>query len=184
MIAAGSGLTEDDMSEKSESKNEKTVDLVEGAKKALARSIEEVGAERHDFAQRAYWLKHLGGFLDVSIVLLGVSAPALVTYLTQQPVPDPSLTLYTIIVVAVAGAFATMRSVLKWGEKYGFAMMTAMKLRELEANARLEMEEILHSSNEVMIYGKLTSLNRDIQTQWTKIIRRHLVSGGNSGEGE
>ncbi|MDT8324440.1 MAG: hypothetical protein RRA94_10030 [Bacteroidota bacterium] len=158
--------------------------LVEGAKQALLQSIDEIGAERHEFASQAQWLKRINSFFNVSIVLLGVAAPAVVTYLTQQPTQDPSLTLKTIVIVGVAGAFATLRGVLKWGEKYGFAVMTAMKLRELEANARLEMEEILHTSNDVMIYGKLSNLNREIQEKWTEIIRRHLVSGGSGGEGE
>jgi hypothetical protein len=170
----------------SEARERREVDggLVEGAKEALLQSIEEIGAERHEFASQAQWLKRINSFFNVSIVLLGVGAPAVVTYLTQQPVPDPSLTLKTIIIVAVAGAFATLRGFLKWGEKYGFAVMTAMKLRELEANARLEMEEILHTANDVQIYGKLSALNREIQEQWTEIIRRHLVSGGSGGEGE
>jgi len=46
------------------------------------------------------------------------------------------------------------------------------------------MEEILHTANDVMIYGKLSALNREIQEKWTEIIRRHLVSGGSGGEGE
>ncbi len=171
------------MSEKRESK-EASADLVEDAKQALINSIDEIGQERHEFASQAQWLKRINGFFNVSIVLLGVAAPAVVTYMTQQPEPDPSLTLKTIIIVGVAGAFATLRGFLKWGEKYGFAVMTAMKLRELEANARLEMEEILHSTNDVMLYGKLSALNRDIQSQWTEIIRRHLVSGGSGGEGD
>ncbi len=160
------------------------MELVEDAKIALARSIEEIGAERHEFASQAQWLKRINSFFNVSIVLLGVAAPAVVTYLTQQPNPDPSLTLKTIVIVGVAGAFATLRGLLKWGEKYGFAVMTSMKLRELEANARLEMEEILHTANEFIIYGKLSALNREIQERWTEIIRRHLISGGNGGEGD
>lgn len=156
---------------------------VQGARESLLASIEELGRERHEFANRAQWLKRINGFFNVSLVLLGVSAPAVVTYMTQQPITDPSLTLQTVLLVAVFGAFATMRVVMKWGERYSYAVMTSMKLRELEASARLEMEEILHTANELMMFGKLSALNSDIQQQWTEIIRRHLVSGGEGGEG-
>jgi len=170
------------MSEAGES-SERSGPLVEGAKEALLESIEEIGMERMEYTRHAQWLKRLNGFFNVLVVLLGVATPAVVTYLTQLPNPDPSLTLKTIILVGVAAAVATLRGLFKWGEKYGFALMTAMKLRELESHARLELEEILHTTNDMMMYGRLSTLNRELQEEWTAIVRRQLVSEGYGSEG-
>ncbi|MCB2203847.1 hypothetical protein KQI65_03795 [bacterium] len=170
------------MSESREGKEVQGQQL-DDARSALIASIEEIGAERNEYAARAQWLKRLSGLFNVLIVLLSIASPAMVTYLTQQPSPDPSLTLKTIILVALTGVVATLRSVLKWGEQYGFAVMTAMKLRELESHARLEMEEVLNTANDMVVHGKLTALNQELQERWTAIVRRHLVSGGYGGEG-
>lgn len=170
------------MAEARESR-EITDGMIQGAVQALSDSLEEISQERQDFASQARRLKSFSGFFNVLIILLSVAAPIIVTYLTQQVNPSPDLILYTIIIVALLGGFATLRVVLRWGEKYGYAVMTAMKLRELESNARMDMEEILHTNKDSYVYVKLSALNRDVQDKWTAIIRRHLVSGGSGGEG-
>ncbi|MBN1446401.1 MAG: hypothetical protein JXA28_00620 [Bacteroidetes bacterium] len=163
---------------------EQTDQLVQGAVQALSESLDEISAERNDFSSQAGWLKRIDGLFNVSIVFLGVAAPIVVTYLTQQSNPAPDLIRNTILLVAVTGAVAVLRSVLRFGEKYGYTVMTAMKLRELESIARLEMEEIINTSRDTFVYGKLSALNRDVQEKWTQIIRNHLVSGGRGGEGQ
>lgn len=164
---------------------EDTMNLNQRALQALTESIEEISSESREFSRQAGWLKRLDSLFNVAIVILGVAAPAIVTYLTQQNRLDPVLTMRTILLVAVTGAVAMLRGVMRFGEKYGYTVMTAMKLRELESNARLEMEEIIHTSQggSVHVQGKLTALNREVQKEWTEIIRRHLASGGRGGEG-
>ena len=151
---------------------------------ALNRSIEAVGRERRHFFWQAQWLKRINAIFNVSIVFLGVAAAALVTYMTQQPFLDPSLKLQAILVVGLAGAFAILRIVLNWNDRYRYAVLTAMRLREIEANARLEREEILQTGSEHVAVGRLAALNRDVQMQWSEAIRSHLAGGGNTAEGE
>ncbi|PLX23108.1 MAG: hypothetical protein C0600_15750 [Ignavibacteria bacterium] len=160
-----------------------TDNLIQGAVEALSESFEEMDSERAEFAGQARRHKFLNGFFNVLIVLLSVAAPIVVTYMTLHDNPSMDLMRNTIILVAITGALAILRSVLRPGEKYGYAVMTAMKLRELESNAKMEMEEILHTTKDVLTYGKLSALNREVQESWTDIIQKHLASGGSGGEG-
>jgi hypothetical protein len=74
----------------------------------------------------------------VTTILLGVSAPALVT-------ADKGgwWQLAAIVVTAFASASATIRTVLRFSERYSNSALTSLALLDVEAQVRAKKEEVM-----------------------------------------
>ena len=103
------------------------------------------------------------------LAILGVGAPALVTYQTQVE-GEPLLVLLTIGLTAIAGAAANLQAIFRWGERYTRAMLTALNLEELSSNAKAAMQEILAVEDPIHQMHELRGLNEDAG----KILRRTI----------
>src|ERR1700731_1690197 len=130
----------------------------------LTKTITEIQDDQKQYHIQARSLRKLSSFLNVMIVILGIAAPTLVTYQTQQKEHAPFwLAPSAILIVAIAGAGANLRSVLRWNERYGYTAMTDLKLRELSSDLKLRQQDILSTTLPQVVPEKLAQLNREAQ---------------------
>ncbi len=145
----------------------------ESATTLLEETIKDIKKDRTSYSKKGERLRILNSFFNVSTVILGVAAPAFVTFQTQQS--GPGILMYiSIFLVAIAGATATLRGVLRWGERFGYTTLTALALRELETTTQLDREDILTTVKDEFICGKIFELNRKTQHRRSEIIKRYL----------
>jgi hypothetical protein len=129
---------------------------------------------RIDAEVRAYKIKQrrngaANTWFRAILAVLGVGAPALVTYQTQVE-GEPLLVLLTIGLTALAGAAANLQAIFRWGERYTRAMLTALNLEELSSNTKAAMQEILAVDDPIHRMHELRGLNEDAG----KILRRTI----------
>ncbi len=148
--------------------------LVEPARMLLNDTFKKLGAEKDKYSKWGRWLKRWNTFFNASTVLLSVVAPALVTYQTQQSGGGDGLTFVAIAFVGVAGAAATLRTVFRFSERFGYTTLTGLALQELESNSRLDLEDMLNSAEGVDIHSKLSDLNRNTQRVMNEIIKAYI----------
>ena len=134
----------------------------EEAINVIKHTIEDIAQDRSTYSLRAERLRKLNSFFNVTTIILGVAAPAFVTYQTQQKDASDLLIFLSIILVAVASATATLRGVLRWSERFGYTALTSLYLQELESSVKLEMEDIIYSVKVELVYEKLSELNRNL----------------------
>ncbi|NIB45211.1 DUF4231 domain-containing protein [Pseudomaricurvus alkylphenolicus] len=148
--------------------------MIDEAIKIIEGTIVEIDRDYSTYSSRAERLRKLNSFFNVSTIILGVSAPAFVTYQTQQEDASQLLVFVSIILVAVASATATLRGVLRWSERFGYTALTSLYLQELSSSVKLEKEDIIQTVKKELINEKLSELNRNAQKRRGEIIRGYL----------
>ncbi len=66
------------------------------------------------------------------LAILGVAAPALVTFQTQPVAQYWYVQLPVIAVIAIAGAAATLQNIFRWDERYRRTLLSSLSLYELD----------------------------------------------------
>jgi hypothetical protein len=136
---------------------EETVDRIEGAAAAeQARS------------KRLRWSNSVFSF---AAAILGVGAPALVTYFAQSPNGSSTLKVVAILSAAFAGATTVLLNTFRWGQRYGQSSLAAISLRELASSTRLRLHDIKRTTNAEAIPEKLHLINHESQKQMFDILR-------------
>jgi hypothetical protein len=102
----------------------------------------EIQIEAKELRQEAKGMRAKHQFFTTATILLGVAAPAFVTY---TPRSDDELLwkLAAIVVTALASASATIRTVLRYGDRYANASLTSMALEDLYAELDTKRNEVL-----------------------------------------
>ena len=102
----------------------------------------EIRAESAGLKRESKSMRFRHQFYTVTTILLGVIAPAVVTY-----TPPPDIILWwkpvAIVVTAIATASATIRTVLRYGDRYSNSALTAIALDDLLAQLNTKREEVL-----------------------------------------
>ena len=145
---------------------------VEKATEALDQTIQRVSKEAIRFRRQASSQQRNHMWFKAITAVLGVAAPALVTY--QTSVELAPYYLLTIFLVGVAGASATLQATFRWGEKYGRTRLTALALEEIESDLLMAKEDILDSDDKLKIYQKLRSLNEQASNKRKDIYRKQI----------
>jgi hypothetical protein len=114
----------------------------------------EIRTESTKLTKEAESMRWKHRFFTVMTVLLGVAAPAVVTY-----TPGPALDLYwkpiAIAITAFATASATIRTVLRYGDRYANSALTAIAFDDLCAQLFAKREEVLSQVKEEYVEMKL-----------------------------
>ena len=152
--------------------DEKIQTRVEKSVLALDKTITRVAIEAKSFTSKASNQQRYHLWFKAISAVLGVIAPALVTY--QTSVESAPYYLLTIVLVGIAGASATLQATFGWGEKYGRTRLTALALEELESDLVVAREDILDSDDGLKIYQKLRSLNEKASETRKDIYRKQI----------
>lgn len=145
---------------------------VEKATEALDQTIQRISKEAIRFTRQASSQQRYHTWFKAITAVLGVAAPALVTY--QTSVASSPYYLLTIFLVGIAGASATLQATFGWGEKYGRTRLTALALEELESDLLVAREDILDSDDNLKIYQRLRSLNEQASDKRKDIYRKQI----------
>ena len=105
------------------------------------------------------------------IVLLGVTAPALVTYQTQ--IDSNRWKLIAVVATALAGGSATLQSAFRWGETYKNHRLTALKLEKLLIELDYSRQDALNIIDPAHVYSEIRKIQLDTATDLVKIISEH-----------
>ncbi len=121
-------------SAKSTTEAEDTIQLV----------AKEIQIEAANLKAEAQTMRVKHQFFTVATILLGVAAPAFVTYSpTQGSGVEVWWKVVAIIVTALASASATIRTVLRYGDRYANSSLTSMALEDLYAELHTKRNEVL-----------------------------------------
>jgi hypothetical protein len=142
------------------------------------RIVQELTTSR----RKAAYLKNINTVFRTFTALLGVLAPALVTYQTQ--VPTDTWKLAAILTTVLVGTSATLQSTFRWGEAYRNHRLTALRLEVLLLNLDFASQDALDTTDLTKAYDDLKVIHKDAVTEMTRILGEHvhldvdLMTGG------
>ena len=115
--------------------------MVEQGRGPVIDVVSEIALKADKLEVESRRFRRLHQAFTVLTILLGVAAPAIVTY---SPPPDIEVRwkLFAICATAFAGASATLRTVLRFGERYSNSALTAITLRELAARLEAQARKV------------------------------------------
>jgi hypothetical protein len=105
--------------------------------------IKKINTEALKLKREAKWMHSKHQVFTVSTILLGVSAPAVVTYSTGDL--SQLWKIFAIILTAIATASATIRSVLRYSQRYSNAELTSLSLFHLQRQVQSKMYDVLNT---------------------------------------
>ena len=147
-------------------------DRIKSAIAALDQTIDRVAEDAKQYEVRAARQRNYHVIFRAVTAILGVAAPALVTYQTQ--VAGELFKLLAILLTGIAGAAATLQATFGWGESYGRTQLTALALRELESDMRMRKESALDTTDQMKKYSDVRGLNGSGYQRWQQIIRLQI----------
>ena len=134
--------------------------------------IVKINLEALKLKKEAKWMHSKHQILTVSTILLGVIAPAVVTYSSAS---SPELwKLIAIIITATATASATIRSVLRYSQRYSNAELTSLSLFHLQRQVQAKMYDVLNTVIEKFRDQKLYEIAAWGDEQMYTIIKSYV----------
>jgi hypothetical protein len=133
-------------------------------------SISRKAAELESESRR---LRRLYQTFTVLTILLGVSAPAVVTY-TAPAAFEVWWKLFAIVVTAFATASATIRTVLRFSERYSNSALTSIALLDLEAQVQARHEDVLTTVKDEFREQKLFEVSAWARKQMFEIVKSYV----------
>ena len=112
--------------------------LLSKGEQSVGRAAHEISAKARELEQESKHLRLYHQVFTILTILLGVSAPALVTVNKAG-----WWELVAIVVTAFAAASATIRTVLRFSERYSNSALTSIALLDAEAQVQAKKEEVL-----------------------------------------
>ena len=141
---------------------------------AVLQTAEEIASRARALERESKRLKAYHQFFTILTILLGVTAPALVTYSPPSTVDAVSWKIIVVAVTAFATAAATIRTVLRFSERYSNSALTSISLLDLEAKIQEKRQDILATVKPEFIDLKLYELSAWARAQMFEIIRAHV----------
>ena len=139
--------------------------MAEG-EKSLNETIEKINKKAKELEEQGYKMRCRHQRVTVLTILLGVTAPALVTFsiTINSIITNVDLQILvqipTVVITAFASAFATIKTVLRFSERYSNSALTSLALFQLankiqheKANA-LMLQEQFHQTKFFEIAAK------------------------------
>jgi len=111
--------------------------------------------------------------LTVATILLGVCAPAVVTY-TASPELATIWKIIAILITAIATASATIRSVLRYNQRYSNSELTSLSLSHLQRQVQAQMYDVLTTVQELYRDQKLYKIAGWADEEMYKIMKNYI----------
>jgi hypothetical protein len=124
------------------------------AEDSVNQAVMEINGKARSLENEAGRLRNYHQIFTILTILLGVSAPALVSYSPSEPIVW-WWKMLTIGVTALASASATIRTVLRFGERYSSAALTSITLLDIEAQVQAKQQEVIMTVKEEFQSQKL-----------------------------
>ena len=102
----------------------------------------EILKNSNGLENEAKWLRRWHQWFTGLTILLGVAAPAVVTYTPPVGI-EFTWKIIAIVITAFATASATIRTVLRFSERYSNSALTAIALKELWAEVQATRQQVL-----------------------------------------
>ncbi len=141
------------------------------AKQSIEEGINAIGYEAKSLKMHAKRMNFYHQIFTVSTILLGVSAPAMVTY---SPTSYAEVwKLVAIVITAFATASATMRTVLRFGERYSNSELASLELFNLKNKVQGKMKDILVTVKDEFIPLKISEISIWAGDQMFNIVKSY-----------
>jgi hypothetical protein len=124
---------------------------------AIENLIVQITDEARKLKNSARRLHYYYKALTITTIILGVSAPAIVTY--SGNITSDVWKILAIAITAFATASATIRSVLRYSERYSNSELTSLNLYNLKAQIEARKFEIQTVVKDELQNQKLFSLH-------------------------
>jgi hypothetical protein len=139
----------------------------------LEGTLQRIEAEAQEYRKKEGRHGFANTWFRAGLAVLGVAAPALVTYQTQVE-GEPLLVLLTIGLTALAGAAATLQAIFRWGDRYKQAILAAINLEELSSNTKNVRQQIMAVNDDLYQLQGLKKLNEDAGNILRTTIRTYV----------
>lgn len=128
---------------------------MESGIKTIDSLISQISDEARKLKNSAIALHFYYKMLTVTTIILGVSAPALVTYSGRE---SEGWKIFAVVITALATASATIRSVLRHSERYSNSELTSLNLSRLKSQIEYRKIEIQTTVRDELVDQKFFSL--------------------------
>lgn len=139
----------------------------------ISNAISEIENEAKKLSHDAKWNRRNHVIFNTLIIVLGVAAPALVTF--QTYVADPMFQLSAIALTAIVGATATLRGFFRFSEHFILDSKASLELKQLASETNSKLSTLIMSTNrDNEWYARIQTLNSSTLTKWQTIQTNHL----------
>lgn len=132
--------------------------------------IRDTEKRSQDLESEARYLRSRHQIYTVSTIILGVIAPAAISY-TPPVGYEVYWKLFAIFVTAFATASATIRTVLRYGERYSNSSLTSIALLDLKSQIQAKKEDIAITVKEEFKAQKLYEVSAWGRRQMFEILK-------------
>ncbi len=141
---------------------------------SVLQATQEITSKARSLERESNRMRFSYQLFTVLTILLGVSAPAFVTY---SPPATIDLVWWKIIVIAVtafATAAATIRTVLRFSERYSNSALTSIALLDLEAKVHAKRQEVIKTVKTEFAEQKLYEVSAWARASMYEIIKKYV----------
>jgi hypothetical protein len=139
---------------------------------AIGSSLNDIKVQVSEYRKIANRNRRLHVGFATLLAVLGVAAPALVTYQTQ--VDNEWLKLSAILLTSLVGASAVLQATFGWNDAYRRSSLTALALDELQANAESQLTESLATTDRLASTIRLSELRTGLHREKRRILREQI----------
>lgn len=141
---------------------------------SVLQVTQEISSKARTLEQEASRNRFNHQLFTILTILLGISAPALVTYSPPPTVDVVWWKIIVILVTAFATAAATIRTVLRFSERYSNSALTSINLLDLEAKVHAKRQEVLTTVKDEFIEQKLYEISAWARAQMFEITKAYV----------
>ncbi len=134
--------------------------------------MKDIHGKAEQLDREAKQMRRAHQLSTILTILLGVAAPAFVTY--TPPANEIWWKLIAVAVTALGTASATIRTVLRYNERYSNAALTSIALYELEAEILAKWQDILLTIKSEFHRQKSYELEAWAQRQKLSIVKSYI----------
>ena len=138
----------------------------------LESLLNEIKRLADSYERKAARLHRASTVSKALIAVLGVTAPALVTYQTQQA--NPIVAVLAIAITGIAGSATALQAAFRWGDGFGRASLTALALRRLARTIELQKVNAMETTDDLQRYFAIRKLVEEVTAEVDRIISQQI----------
>jgi hypothetical protein len=138
------------------------------------RVVDELNRRAEKLEREASSLRFRHQFYTVTTILLGVLAPATVSYEPPPGVLTWQWKIIAIVITATATAAATIRTVLRFSERYSNASLTSIALLGLKNQLQAKLEDVNTTVKPEYLRQKQYEVVSWGRSQMFEIVKAHV----------
>jgi hypothetical protein len=142
------------------------------AEVAVTTAFSDIAAKARELERESRRMRISHQTFTVLTILLGVSAPALVTITTSEK--GIWWTVVAIVATALASAAATIRTVLRFSERYANSALTSIALLDAEAQVLAKKEDVLMTVRPEFKEQKLFEVSAWARKQMFEVMKSYV----------